>query len=53
MRLYDPALGEYLPTGSEKSEIIREKTRIIEAVKAERDAASSSDLLKPPATPYR
>ncbi|MYF31497.1 MAG: Uma2 family endonuclease [Gammaproteobacteria bacterium] len=33
LRLFDPALGEFLPTSGEKS-------RIIEAVKAERDAAN-------------
>ena len=47
LRLYDPAVGEYLPTGSEKTRIIGEKSQIIVAVKAERDAiAAERDTAK-------
>ena len=46
LRLYDPAVGEYLPTYTEQARIIGEKTQTIKeqaqaigAVQAERDAA--------------
>ena len=47
LRLYDPVVGEYLPTGSGKTRIIGEKSQIIVAVKAERAAiAAERDTAK-------
>ncbi len=42
LRLFDPALGEFLPTSGEKSRIIGEQAQTLKAVEAERDAEAEA-----------